>query len=1594
MAAVPFELSHSEGQEMKKVLIEPLGRQVASSALEGLQVFEPFKKYIDQCRNDGALNGRPLNDRAMSCLVNIGILELFKCLQVDSDSLAASSTGWLAVLCFEGSMTRDQAIGCCHVLDKHHHHYYVMAKFEKILNGSKGHWSARMSISELVHRVLSEKTYSNSIRLFGEKSSDSVVELLNAIGQLYISGHQVSIENLYPKVTRPLPSSTPFLSPLIKWDHEKTWPLTEFTGDASNNFYWRTVQNIEYNFDFNKPADEFLYDHTIDGRILFPGMGLLYYVWVTFCELQRSSILTTDITFRNVSFKRPIVMSKENKTRFTVRINEATGAFDVIHGDTSVSVGQIFNGTSGQVGADMDERVNQDGRLLLDNAAIYKELKVRGYHYGRHFRGLLQADHRGHWGQAVWRPIVTPTVFESTKFANKAEQDQLMMSSWIPFVDSVCHLVLLDEKNDHRNLIIPTFVSSMEIDPVQLRRVLEDGPRVAGHGTESSGVVVTAHSDRETRQVTCSGLRVSGVKAGVVNRRRQPVTLYKYQFVPFNQQCPLDSSNSQMVRQYFEHVLEAGRGKPTSYRLSSGRDGLLRKLIKCDEAIDLSNDLLVGENGPLELFMELGLKTQLDMIVSNFVPTVKTIKVNEVNGTKWPLEPKVRQYLSGHFLGDLFDVQYHLYLSKNDSSWNGVSLTEQLTLADIVLFRPSSLTDKATTIKAVESIKENGFLIVITRDVQIDARLQRATVMAAGEAIPPTRFDDSICTQFELEQISEKFCDSNLLPFRIRTYRKVNKSRHLYLSSRTVQIRAQGVFEPWLRELQECLESPQVDRIWISLEHEPNQGDSATINGLIGLVKSLRLEEGGHKVRCILNTVQNGGDTERVKVLDLVYNVQIDGRGWGSYEHFELPDIDGRNSAHFVQSSEFYLRCLKPGDLSSLTWTQLNSSPVRTGNRQIDIHYSALNFRDVMFATGRLSYEAIPYVDPQVLRDSFLGFEFSGHDQASGQRLMGLTDYKALASAIFLGHRQQDFLWPVPDQWSLEEAATVPSVYTTAYYALVVRGKLVDGESVLIHSAAGGVGLAALYVCLNRKCTVYATVGSEEKKQYLLRTFPGLEADHVLDSHSLQFEHDVLSRTNGLGVDIVLNSLAGPMLKASLRCLAQNGRFLEIGKVDFARNSKLELFELQGNQTYEGILLDALTTEDDPSGKVRKVRQTLARLLAEGIATGEVVPLTRTMFDRDQVESAFRFMGSGKHVGKVVIRIRPDGQQVSTPLCQPSLPRLTFDQNKVYIITGGLGGFGLELVQWMTTRLARRFVLTSRNGVKSDYQRYTVAKLRSQGNEIVISSLDASTMASARLLMVTGLSLGPVGGIFVLSVVLKDGLFENQTNDTFRAVIDSKACPAIHLDKLSRELCPEMAHFVAFSSLSCGRGNQGQVNYNYANNLVENVCERRHRDGLPGLAIQWGVMADVGWIEDKLAADPAFRSQLIGPSMVRFDRQQIASCLEVMEQLVHSNQPIATSCSWSPRSAGSAGPLPSGSGQDVVKLIASLIGVKEWQSLPGETTLAKLGIDSLINVEIKQVIERTTGSSMTLKQVRNLTIQGLMELNQGKKVLDLNHNHL
>ncbi|XP_061709202.1 fatty acid synthase-like isoform X2 [Cydia pomonella] len=760
----------------------------------------------------------------------------------------------------------------------------------------------------------------------------------------------------------------------------------------------------------------------------------------------------------------------------------------------------------------------------------------------------------------------------------------------------------------------------------------------------------------------------------------------------------------------------------------------------------------------------------------------------------------------------------------------------------------------------------------------------------------------------------------------------------------------------WVDNLKDAMKRAEHENLRVYL-WSSEQG-----SGLLGLGTSLKLESGGDRLRVFYLPGGEAFDPAAPMYcaqvqLDLTVNVLRVGV-WGTFRHQSLGDV---NEA-LLQVEHAYVITLTRGDLSSLRWIESDlryaSVTSRPNTDLCRVYYAPLNFRDVMIATGKLPPDALPRDLAE--QECILGLEFSGVS-STGKRVMALVPAKGLATTVLA---DKSFMWEIPKRWTLEEAATVPVAYATAYYALVVRGRMRRGETVLVHAGAGDVGQAAIAIALHAGCTVFTTVGTPDNRGFLLERFPQLLDANVGQSRNCSFEQLVRLRTHGRGVDVVLNSLAGDKLQASLRCLAEGGRFLEIGKVDLSANMPFGMSVLLKNITVHGILLDALLDErcDHPD------KAEVSNCITEGIATGAVRPLHATVYSYNQLEQAFRLMATGEHIGKVLIRVREkvDGDLALVQLI-PALPKTYMHPEKSYVLVGGLGGIGLVLGEWLVGRGARTLVFSSRRGVRTGYQARCIRRCREAGVRVVVSTADACTAQGSRALLLEAASAAPIGGIFNLAAVLHDALLERQTPEHFQAIARPKINATRELDAASRELAPELEYFVAFSSVSAGRGAYGMNAYGFANSAMERLCEQRQADGFPALAVQWGAIGDVGMIVDIIG----YRDIEIGGMRT----QTISSVLETLG--VFLSLPHAVTASTV---VGDKGRATDQSLEHLLQAVADILGITDLDKVNETATLAELGMDSLMNTEIKQVLERGHDVFLSAREVRALTFRAMRDL--------------
>ena len=671
------------------------------------------------------------------------------------------------------------------------------------------------------------------------------------------------------------------------------------------------------------------------------------------------------------------------------------------------------------------------------------------------------------------------------------------------------------------------------------------------------------------------------------------------------------------------------------------------------------------------------------------------------------------------------------------------------------------------------------------------------------------------------------------------------------------------------------------------------------------------------------------------------------------------------------------LAIARPGLLDTIGWEAADApSPPGAGQITLRVRAAGLNFRDVMWAMGLLPDEA--------LLDGFagptLGLECAGEVTAMGA---GVTGFRlgdrvmafAPASLARFATTAAHAVMRMPDGLGFAAAATVPVAFLTVAYSLGHLARIEPGERVLVHGGAGGVGLAAIQYAKLRGAEVFATAGTPAKRALLRR----LGADAVLNSRGLGFAEEVMRLTGGEGVDIVLNSLSGDAMECSLKLLRPYGRFLELGKRDFYGNTKIGLRPFRSNVSYFGVDVDQLPLRQPKLAAA--LLTDVARLMSEG----KLRPLPFRAFDAADAPEAFRLMQGAGHIGKIVLEF---GETLTVRRAAPHSPTVRADRS--YLVTGGLDGFGLEAAAWLAEQGARSIALLSRRGEDTPGCQDALDRLQALGAEAVAYRCDvANETALAGVLAAVRESMPPLGGVIHGAVGMDDGLLPAMDADRFDQALQAKFCGTDVLDRLTRS--DPLSFFVVFSSVTTVLGNPGQANYVAANGAAEAVMQRRHRDGLPGLAVQWGPIGDAGYLTREAGVARMLSKRLGGRLLTA------AEALAMLPALLGSGQPVLglASVGWGQLAAGlpllrtpmfeavrgdgseTAGEVdlaellarctPEAAQAKLTELLAEEVARvmrMPVSAIAPHRPLAELGMDSLMAVELRLAVEQRFGLSV------------------------------
>ena len=558
----------------------------------------------------------------------------------------------------------------------------------------------------------------------------------------------------------------------------------------------------------------------------------------------------------------------------------------------------------------------------------------------------------------------------------------------------------------------------------------------------------------------------------------------------------------------------------------------------------------------------------------------------------------------------------------------------------------------------------------------------------------------------------------------------------------------------------------------------------------------------------------------------------------------------------------------------------------------------------------------------------------------------------------------------------------MPIAFVTAYYGLHKVAQLQKGERVLLHSASGGVGLAAIQVARWLGAEVYATAGSDAKRDHLR----SLGVEHIFDSRSLYFADDIKKVTGGKGVDVILNFLSGEAQEKSVSLLAPFGRFIEIGKRDIDENRGLGLRPFNRNLMFAAVDIDRMLAEKPA------LFDALLAEVWDGLRDGRFRPIPGTVFAISNFIEACKTMQRAEHIGKILVQI--EGEDL--PIVPLRHEEPLFHADASYLITGGFGGFGLKVVEWMAEEGARNLVLVGRSGAATDEAKTILEGLEAQGVTVLPAAMDVSD-ENALTTMIKRITdtLPPLRGVFHAAAVLDDVMLVHLDHERFARVMKAKAEGAWLLHKLTRDIA--LDYFVLFSSVSALVGNPGQGNYGAANTFLDCLANYRAEQGLPAISINWGALAKVGMA----ARDPSVEAWLnrvgvgsIPPDLavaalgrvLRLNLVQIGVMDVDWERWRQANPAAGGSPKFSDLIAADG--VSGGASAAFLSDLAPLNGperrhrminalaedIAEVLRLPLDRLdvnrpLTEMGVDSLLMVEVQLAVERRVGLEMTVMEL-------------------------
>ncbi|KAG0646234.1 Highly reducing polyketide synthase [Hyphodiscus hymeniophilus] len=658
--------------------------------------------------------------------------------------------------------------------------------------------------------------------------------------------------------------------------------------------------------------------------------------------------------------------------------------------------------------------------------------------------------------------------------------------------------------------------------------------------------------------------------------------------------------------------------------------------------------------------------------------------------------------------------------------------------------------------------------------------------------------------------------------------------------------------------------------LWVS-RGAAIEGDNVDASLQVGFLRTLRVEYVGKRLASFdLDPKQDLWAMDSASALTNVFRKVFDYATNEQMSDFEFAERDGvilipryfkdevRNKAIFPDNSDHTTPQLEPyfqssrplrlniGSVGDLETLAFDDDPEVADDLPADFlevkpKAFGVTYRDVMIAMGQ-------YQDAQMGCESSGIISRVGSTTASlgfkpGDRVALLTDghYGNLIRAHWTSAVH------IPDSMSFEVAASIPTAYALAYVSLFSTARLQIGESILIHTATSGFGQAAIVLAKHVGAEIFVTVGSAAKSKFIAEMY-GIPEDHIFSSRSVSFTAAVMSKTNGKGVDVVLNTLAGALMQASFDCVAPFGRFVQVRKDSSRLSSCLDMGTISRAVSFTSVDLAAM---------MQYRSQEISRVLSEIMTLFRkemIFPVQPAVYSISDVQTAFGLLQSDGHIGKLVLAVKKDDL---VPVV-PKILRARLRADCSYLIVGGIGGIGQAICYWMAERGAKSLIVLSRSANAGDKNRQFVADMAKASCTVKFVSCDVSVKDDlARAVESCALDMPPIRGVIQGAMVLRDSVLEQMSFDDWNGGIRPKVDGSWNLHEVFST--HTLDFFIMLSSLAGVFGIVSQTNYGAGGTFQDALAQYRTRRGLPGAAIDIGVVKSVGVVAENDNIDERLR---------------------------------------------------------------------------------------------------------------------------------------